>query len=194
MCYVCIIVVWQCDSVSVRQCDSRTMWQCDSVTVWQYDIVTVWHCDRMTVWQCARKSGTSGWWMRGRVCQHTVSLPLWSVVTVIHSTLEYCKKLKSLLGIPEDCFHIIKDAGHLAMLEKPVEVNKIVWKLLAELSCWVLIGHMIRLSTIFAEFVFFTLLYGIQPSKCLCQTLIILLWIKTRAHNSGWLKSSSCQF
>ena len=50
-------------------------------------------------------------------------------------SLENCEKLKSLLDIPEDCFHIIKDAGHLAMLEKPVEVNKIVWKLLAELSC-----------------------------------------------------------
>ena len=31
--------------------------------------------------------------------------------------------------------HTHTDAGHLAMLEKPVEVNKIVWKLLAELSC-----------------------------------------------------------
>ena len=50
-------------------------------------------------------------------------------------SLENCEKLKSLLDIPEDCFHIIKDTGHLAMLEKPVEVNKIVWKLLSELSC-----------------------------------------------------------
>ena len=49
--------------------------------------------------------------------------------------LKNCEKLRSLLDIPEDCFHIIKDAGHLAMIEKPVEVNQIIWKLLAELSC-----------------------------------------------------------
>ena len=49
--------------------------------------------------------------------------------------LKSCEKLRSLLDIPEDCFHIIKDAGHLAMIEKPVEVNQIVWKLLTELSC-----------------------------------------------------------
>ena len=50
-------------------------------------------------------------------------------------SLENCEKLKSFLEIPEDCFHIIKDAGHLAMLEKPVEVNRIVLKFLADLSC-----------------------------------------------------------
>ena len=71
--------------------------------------------------------------------------------------LENCEKLRSLLDIPEDCFHIIKDAGHLAMIEKPVEVNKIVWKLLAELSCLSTNASSrsldYRLSTIFADFV-----------------------------------------
>ena len=51
--------------------------------------------------------------------------------------LENCDKLKSYLQIPEDCYHIVKDAGHLSMMvEKPVEVNKIVWKFLTGLSCF----------------------------------------------------------
>ena len=33
-----------------------------------------------------------------------------------------------------------------------------------------LLGHMIRLSTIFDEFVFFISLYNMQPCKCLSQT------------------------
>ena len=42
-----------------------------------------------------------------------------------------CQNVKSLLDVPEEDFHIVKDAGHLAMLEKPVEVNRIVKEFLA---------------------------------------------------------------
>ena len=42
-----------------------------------------------------------------------------------------CQNVKSLLDVPEEDFHVVKDTGHLAMLEKPVEVNSIVKEFLA---------------------------------------------------------------
>ena len=173
-------------------CDSTTLWQCDSMT-WQCDSVTVGHCES-NLWQCDRLPGSLGQ-VAGGCKAGFVSIQFHYTTLICSdsdgtSSFENCKKLKSLLDTPEDCSHIIKYAGHLAMLEKSVEVNKIgsCWQ-----SCpaWVLIlllDHMIR---IFAEFVFFNLLYGIQPSKCLSQTLNynIRSWIKTRTHKNGmWLK------
>ena len=37
-----------------------------------------------------------------------------------------CQNAKSFLDVREEDFHVVMDAGHLAMLEKPVEVNRIV--------------------------------------------------------------------
>ena len=41
-------------------------------------------------------------------------------------SVESVRNVMSILEIPEDCFHIVKDAGHLPMLEKPDEAAEVI--------------------------------------------------------------------
>ena len=41
-------------------------------------------------------------------------------------SVERCRELATLLGIGDERFHVVEDVGHLSMLEKPDQVNKII--------------------------------------------------------------------
>ena len=40
--------------------------------------------------------------------------------------LERCNGAKSALQISDECFHVVKDTGHLPMVEKPDEVLQVL--------------------------------------------------------------------
>ncbi len=41
-------------------------------------------------------------------------------------SVQSCEHVRSLLEVPGNCFHVVKDSAHNMMIEKPVEVTRII--------------------------------------------------------------------
>ncbi len=41
-------------------------------------------------------------------------------------SVPHCEYVRGLLDIPAESFHVVKEAGHLMMIEKPDEVTKVI--------------------------------------------------------------------
>lgn len=77
---------------------------------------------------CSNQQAWSEWLTQGKEALLSGNIPR-SIVCGDGDGLfsvESCLQVKKLFEVPDDCFHVVKDAGHLAMLEKPSETNKII--------------------------------------------------------------------
>ena len=77
---------------------------------------------------CSSQDNWSEWLEKGKRALNAAKIPQMMISGDSDGTfsVEHVTKAKYLLEVPDECFLIVKDAGHLPMLEKPEEVAKAV--------------------------------------------------------------------
>lgn len=85
---------------------------------------------------CSSQEAWSEWLEKGRQALTAAKIPRMMITGDSDGTfsVESVSKVKSILEMPEDCFHVVKDAGHLPMLEKPEEVAQVIRTFLSNYS------------------------------------------------------------
>ena len=77
---------------------------------------------------CSSQENWSEWLEKGRQALKAAKIPRMLISGDSDGifSVESVTKAKDLLEVPDDGFHIVKEAGHLPMLEKPKEVVQVV--------------------------------------------------------------------
>ena len=77
---------------------------------------------------CSLQESWSEWLEKGKQTLKATKIPRMLISGDSDGvfSVDSVTKAKDLLEVPDDCFHIVKEAGHLPMLEKPEEVAQTV--------------------------------------------------------------------
>ena len=77
---------------------------------------------------CSKQQLWEQWLTRGKQALLSANIPRALVCGDNDGlfSVDSCLEVKQLLEISDECFHVVKDVGHLAMLEKPEEVNQLI--------------------------------------------------------------------
>lgn len=77
---------------------------------------------------CSSQESWSEWLENGKQALNVAKIPRMLISGDADGvfSVDNVTKAKDLLEVPDDCFHIVKEAGHLPMLEKPEEVAQVM--------------------------------------------------------------------
>ena len=77
---------------------------------------------------CSSQESWSEWLKKGKQALKATRIPRMLISGELDGvfSVENVTKAKNFLDVPDDCFHIVKEAGHLPMLEKPEEVVQVI--------------------------------------------------------------------
>ena len=77
---------------------------------------------------CSSQESWSEWLEKGKQALKVAKIPRMLISGDCDGvfSVESVTKVKDLLEVPDDSFHIVKEAGHLPMLEKPEEVVQVI--------------------------------------------------------------------
>lgn len=77
---------------------------------------------------CSSQEAWDEWLEKGKQALRVANIPRMMMCGEQDGTFSVSDvtKAKVLLEVSDECFHIVKDAGHLPMLEKPEEVVQVI--------------------------------------------------------------------
>ena len=77
---------------------------------------------------CSSQEMWAEWLEKGKQALRAAKIPRMMISGDSDGTfsLDDVTQAKNLLEVPDECFHIVKEAGHLPMLEKPEEVAQTI--------------------------------------------------------------------
>ena len=77
---------------------------------------------------CSSQESWSEWLEKGKKALKAAKIPRMLISGDSDGvfSVDNVTKAKNLLEVPDDCFHIVKEAGHLPMLEKPEEMAQVI--------------------------------------------------------------------
>lgn len=77
---------------------------------------------------CSSQEMWAEWLEKGKQALRAAKIPRMMITGDSDGTfsLDDVTQAKNLLEVPDECFYIVKEAGHLPMLEKPEEVAQTI--------------------------------------------------------------------
>ena len=77
---------------------------------------------------CSSQETWDDWLEKGKQALKAAKIPRMLITGDSDGTfsVDDVTQVKNILEVPDECFHVVQDAGHLPMLEKPEEVSQTI--------------------------------------------------------------------